>query len=168
MTRPGLVEAWVVESSPVTSNAAEPQHLMTAKRDGPRPARSTPLGGVLQSWRLSVLASVKSRRFKLFKNRSGSAGRILADLRKRLSNTVEVGGVEPAATPFREFPFRLLNASLPCSEHVFGLTPGNPSLPFGAFKPRQVRVTASFTRHVSAHTIGLLRCHVPWPQEGSS
>lgn len=79
---------------------------------------------------------------------------------------VEVGGVEPAATPFREFPFRLLNAYWPCSEHVFGLTRGNPSLPFGAFKPRQVRVTASLPRHVSVRTIGVFRCHVPWPNEG--
>ena len=66
---------------------------------------------------------------------------------------VEVGGVEPAARPFREFSFWLLNAYWPCSEHVFGLTLGYPSLPFGAFKPRQVRVAASFPRHVSARTI---------------
>ena len=68
---------------------------------------------------------------------------------------MEVGGVEPAAGPFRKVSFWLVRRYSTCSRHVFDLTVRNLSRPLVALKPRQVRVAASFPRHVSARTIGL-------------
>ena len=79
-----------------------------------------------------------------------------------MKNNVEVGGIEPAARAFREFSVRLVRTHSPCSVDVFVPADRDLSLLLEAFKPRQARVAASFTRHVSARTVGLFRCHASW------
>ena len=76
---------------------------------------------------------------------------------------VEVGGIEPAAGPFRPFLFSLVNVCWPRSEHVFDAAARSLSRPFAAYKPRHVRVAASFSRHVSALMIEGRSVHVRWP-----
>ena len=64
----------------------------TAERDV---SRSPPIARIAFDLRSSRCAASDPRQLRL-----GSAGHTLADLRKRVQNIVEVGGVEPACRVF--------------------------------------------------------------------
>ena len=80
---------------------------------------------------------------------------------------MEVGGVEPAAWRFGDFPLWLVKAYLPWSDGIFDLAVRDLSQLFIALKPRQARVAASFPRHVSARMMSPKRRVLAFTVSGS-